>query len=302
MITIETLNEKFGIAGKVKFCYGRGGLTEIAINTKNAAADISLYGAHLLSFKTSGRQDIIWMSEKSLFEEGKAIRGGIPLCFPWFGPHTTDKTKPQHGFARLQYWEVMDVKENADESIIVTLGLKESDASLQLWPYNFNATAQFIIGETLEVNLTVTNTDNKAFEYSDALHTYFNISNIDTIALEGLQEATYYEAFGTELKKQNSQLLYFNEETNRRYVNSTGNCIIHDKGYDRKISVHKTGSKVTVVWNPGEATAKTIGDITPDGYKTFLCVEPANAYPGIDMITLAPGQTHTLSTAIKLME
>ena len=301
MITVETVNEKYGIAGKVKFYKGKGGLTAVAVNTGGASAEISLYGAHALSFIPAGQKDILWMSEKSLFEEGKAIRGGIPLCFPWFGPHPADKTKPQHGFARLQYWDVMSVKEINEETIAIELGLQQSEASLQLWPYHFSATAKFIIGKSLELKLTVANTGNEPFEYSDALHTYFNISNIDSIAVEGLQNATYYDAFGTELKTQQSQLLYFNSETNRRYVNTAANCIIHDKEYNRKTSVEKTGSKVTVVWNPAEATTKTIGDIVPDGYKTFVCVEPTNAYPGINMITLAPGQSHTLSTTIKLM-
>jgi glucose-6-phosphate 1-epimerase len=302
MITVETLNEKYGIAGKVKFYKSNGGLITVAINTEGASADISLYGAHALSFIQAGQKDILWMSEKSLFEEGKAIRGGIPLCFPWFGPHPADKTKPQHGFARLQNWDVMNVKEINNETTAIELGLQQSAASLQLWPYHFTATAKFIIGKSLELQLTVANTGNEPFEYSDALHTYFNISNIDSIAVEGLQNATYYDAFGTDLKTQQSQLLYFNAETNRRYVNTASNCIIHDKEYNRKISVEKNGSKVTVVWNPAEATTKTIGDIVPDGYKTFVCVEPANAYPGIDMITLAPGQSHTLSTTIKLIE
>jgi glucose-6-phosphate 1-epimerase len=299
---IATLNSQFAIAGKIQFVSGKGDLPTVNINSKYASAEISLYGGQLLSYKPTGQQDIIWMSERSLFENGKAIRGGIPLCFPWFGPHASDKTKPQHGFGRLQQWTVQEVKETADESITVTLGLKESAASLQLWPHHFNASVQFIIGKTLEVKLTVTNTDSNSFEYSDALHTYFNISNIDTIALEGLQDETYYDAFGTQLKTQQGQLLYFNEETNRRYVNTSNNCIIHDKGHNRKISVSKTGSKVTVVWNPGEDTTKTIGDMLPEGYQTFVCVEPANAYAGIDMITLQPGEKHTLSTLVELID
>jgi len=299
MATIEQLNKSFGIAGKVNFFTGKGALQSVEINTRNARSEISLYGAQLLSFIPSGQQDLIWMSESSLFEEGKAIRGGIPLCFPWFGPHVSDKTKPQHGFARLQYWKVNEIQETTDEVIIVELSLQQSDSSLAMWPYHFNAIAQFSIGKKLEVKLTVTNTGTENFEYSDALHTYFNISSIDTIGIEGLQDATYYDGFGMNLKTQHPAVLYFNTETNRRYVNTTGSCIIHDKDRNRKIIVEKTGSKVTVVWNPGEAIAKTIGDMPPNGYETFVCVEPANAYPGVDMITLEPGQSHTLSTVIK---
>ncbi len=298
MVTIEQLNNSFGIAGKVNFLKGKGGLVSININTKNARAEISLYGAQLLSFIPAGQQDLIWMSENSLFEEGKAIRGGIPLCFPWFGPHISDKNKPQHGFARLQYWHVKEIKQTNDEVVIVELSLQQSESSLALWPHPFNAIAQFTIGKTLEVNLTVTNTGTDNFEYSDALHTYFNISSIDTIGIEGLQDAAYYDGFSLNAKTQHPAVLYFNTETNRRYVNTTAGCVIHDKDRNRNIVVEKTGSKVTVVWNPGEEIAKTISDIQPGGYKTFVCVEPANAYAGIDMITLQPGQSHTLSTFI----
>lgn len=299
MATIETLNEQYGIAGKVTFEKGNGGLTFIRVTTKDATVAISLYGAQLLSFIPNNQKDIIWMSERSLFEEGKAIRGGIPLCFPWFGPHPADKTKPQHGFARLYYWDVKEVTQISDDTIMVRLSLQQSSATRSLWPYDFTAIATFTISSSLDVKLTVTNTGNESFEYSDALHTYFNISNIDTIAIEGLQDAAYYDGFGKELKTQNPHLLYFNTETNRRYVNTVSGCMIHDKGYNRKISVEKTGSKVTVVWNPAAETTKTISDMAPNGYETFVCVEPANAYAGVDMITLSPGQNHTVSTTIK---
>ncbi len=299
---IEALNRQFAISGKVQFSSGTGDLTMLAINSSHSSARISLYGAQLLSFVPAGQQDVIWMSDRSLFQKGKAIRGGIPLCFPCFGPHPSDKGKPQHGFARLQEWQVAEVGETEDESISVALVLEQSEASLQLWPFSFKAAARFIIGKTLQVQLTVTNTSAQPFDYSDALHTYFNISNIDTLALEGLQDATYYDAFGTQLKTQHSALLYFNEETNRRYVNTSSTCIIHDKGFDRKISVGKSGSKVTVVWNPGEATTATMSDMAPDGFKTFVCAEPANAYEGVDIVSLQPGESHTLSTLIQLID
>lgn len=298
-MTVETLNNLHGVAGKVQFTTGKGNLTTIGISGKYASALISLYGAQLLSFKPAGEKEILWMSERSLFENGKAIRGGIPVCFPWFGPHATDQAKPQHGFARLQDWKVLSVKEGA-ETITVRLGLEKSEYSMQLWPHCFNAGIEFIIGKTLEVRLTVTNTGSTAFEYSDALHTYFNISDIAGIDIAGLQHATYYDAFEMELKTQEEELLHFTTETNRRYVNTVAVCTINDPAYKRKIHVSKTGSKVTVVWNPGEATAKTIGDVEPGGYNNFVCVEPANAYAGIDMITLNPGETHTLGTLIEV--
>ena len=273
----------------------------IGITNKYATANIALYGGQVLNFIPQGQKDILWMSEKSLFQNGKAIRGGIPVCFPWFGPHPADKNKPQHGFARLQQWQVQEIKVLADEVTSITLNLKETDFSRQLWPFLFDATIEFIIGKLLEIKLTVTNTGDTPFEYSDALHTYFNISDIKNICITGLQNATYFDSFAMDLKKQEPSVLKFEGETNRRYVQHTDDCIIDDTGLNRKIIVAKTGSKVTVVWNPEEATTKTMSDMEPDGYKTFVCVEPANAYAGIDMVQLAPRQRHTLGTLIEII-
>ena len=300
-MTLDTLKEKFTIDDKAHFYTGEGGLTMIAITNELASATIALQGAQALSFIPKGQKDILWMSERSLFETGKAIRGGIPVCFPWFGPHPVDTKKPQHGFARLQDWEVNKIKTNDDGSTLVSLCLKETDTSMQLWSFAFTATIDFIVGKTLQVKLTVTNTCDKNFEYSDALHTYFNISDIAGIHIEGLHSGTYYNGFEMDLKVQDTGSLQFDSETNRRYVNHQADCVIHDPGFNRKINVAKTGSKVTVIWNPGEATAKTIGDIALGGYKTFVCAEPANAYQGIDMIELAPGESHTLATTVGIV-
>ena len=298
-MTFDTLNNQFGITGLLTFEQGKGDLPMICIRTQHASATICLYGAQLLSYIPQGQKDILWMSEDSFFENGKPIRGGVPVCFPWFGPHVTDKTKPQHGFARLQEWDVINTEESKDEMVTVTLSLQESPFSHEFWPCSFKAIAQFSIGKKLEIKLTVTNTGKDAFEYSDALHTYFNISDIAAIDIEGLQNASYYEGFDMDLKKQQTPLFSFTAETNRRYIDHTGDCIINDPGYSRKIRCGKTGSKVSVIWNPWEATAKTMTDIHPGGYKTYVCAEPANAYPGIDMIQLAPGESHTLSTSIE---
>jgi len=300
-MTVELINEKFGIEKGARFYSGNGGLTMLALSNKYASAIISLYGGHAISFVPAGQKDILWMSERSIFENGKAIRGGIPICFPWFGPHPEEKSKPQHGFARLENWDVNEVTINEDSSTLVSLELRETAGSLQYWPFAFHAVIDFIVGKTLEVKLTVTNTGEQPFEYSDALHTYFNISDIAAIGIEGLYEATYFEGFEMDLKVQDAGSLQFTGETNRRYVNHLSDCVIHDPGYHRKIEVAKTGSKVTVIWNPGEAIAGTMGDMAPDGYQTFVCAEPANAYPGIDMIPLAPGESHTLATTIAIL-
>lgn len=300
-MTIEQLNEQFGITGTAQFVNGNENLPVLQISNKNATAEISIYAAHILSYKPANQQDILWMSSKSIFEKGKAIRGGIPLCFPWFGPHPTDTSKPQHGFARLQDWTVSKIKILDEGNTLVSLTLTENDYTLKLWPYQFKACLDISIGKSLEVCLTVTNTGATSFEYSDALHTYFNIGNIEAIEIEGLQNTQFYEGFTMDLKGSENANLKFENETNRRYINHLSDCIIHDPILQRKIRVAKTGSKLSIVWNPAEAVTKTIVDMEPNGYKTFVCIEPANAYPGIDMIHLKEGESHTLSTLIEII-
>lgn len=301
MHSIQQLNEKFAIDGKIHFREGNGDFPLITVSNSHAFAIVSVYGAQLLSYIRCGERDLIWMSDQSVFAHGKAIRGGIPICFPWFGPHPTEKSFPQHGFARLTTWEVDDISQTNDDSTVIQFSMKESADTLPLWPHQFKAAVTIFIGKTIDVKLTVTNTDNAAFEYSDALHTYFNINDIKSTVIEGLQDEMYYEGFDTTLQTQKEALLSFSSETNRRYVNSLSRCIIHDKGYFRKIKVDKGGSKVTVVWNPGAAVTKTMSDMHPDGYLKFVCVEPANAYPGIDTITLNPGESHSISTSIDII-
>ena len=300
-MTIGELNEKHGFAGHLEFAEGKGGLTVITVDNQYASATISLYGAHVLSFQPKGEKELLWMSENSFFEAGKPIRGGIPVCFPWFGPHADDSTKPQHGFARLLEWEVTETATMENGATLIRLSLHHSVATIPLWPHAFSAVLAIIVGESLDVKLSVTNSGPVNLEYSDALHTYLNVSDISKINIDGLGNTSYNNGVTRDLKIQEEGLLAIDKETNRRYINHSEDCIISDSGFNRKIRVSKTGSKVTVVWNPGADIAKTIPDMADDGYKTFVCVEAVNLYPDIDLVKLAPGESFSMSTTVDLI-
>ncbi|MBI3882981.1 MAG: D-hexose-6-phosphate mutarotase [Sphingobacteriales bacterium] len=295
-MTITELNLHYGIPEKITFISGEGSLTNAVLQNQHGTAVISLYGAQVLSYIPKGEKDLLWMSEKTAFEKGKAIRGGIPLCFPWFGPHATDTTKPQHGFARLSEWNVKSTTVSAEDTISIILQLSNTAATEALWPFAFNAEIKLTINTKLELTLTCSNTDNKPFDYTNALHTYFNISDIATINIEGLEGATYFPAGAENGIIQKEKLVTFSQEENRRYLGHDNNCIITDKGMNRIIYADKKGSNTTVVWNPGAEIAKTIGDMNDNGYKTFVCVEPANAFTNI--IKLSPGESFSISTII----
>lgn len=292
-MNLELLNKQFAISNKVNFkSYKHTIVAEI--ESPVSTATISLYGAQVLSFKANKQDELLFMSSKSAFENGKAIRGGIPVCWPWFGANTTDPSLPSHGFARNSIWDVVNTRETENEVIIV-LGLKSNEDTLKMWPYLFNTTLEIKVGSELTVSLKTTNTDNKPFNISAALHSYFLISDIETVKLEGLESTAYFNNLNQTNEIQKDDILTFSERTDRQYKKTKTTCIIHDT--ERKIRVGKEGSHTTVVWNPGAELSKEMIDLGDLDYKKMLCVEASNSLE--NSIDILPQQSHTLTTIIK---
>lgn len=292
------LNERFAIQGNLEFVKGKGDFPVVLINNSFAKAEVSLYGAHVLSFIPHGHKDVLWMSPQSSFIQGKPIRGGIPVCFPWFGPHGDDSNKPMHGFARLQMWNVVETTMTDEGHTRLILSLSNNDQTMSFWPFEFSAKVIIEAGNKLEVTLCTTNTGKDTISVGGALHSYFSISNISNINISGLQNQPYYFGFEKELKKQGEEYLKIVKEENRRYIDHLNDCVLTDSKWNRKIRVSKRNSKVTVVWNPYSETVKTMADIPVTGYNDFVCVEAVNAYSDVAMII--PGESHCLSTLISL--
>lgn len=300
MIDIDELEDKFSIEGEVGFAELENDLVFVTVSNKHADADICLYGAHVTSFRPQNKMDILWMSPDSNFEEGKPIRGGIPVCFPWFGPHKTDPEKPQHGFGRLMYWDVKETSTNNDGETVIVLQLCSSAETKAFWEFDFCAEMTFIVGKTLTSTLKVTNKSAEAFEYSCALHTYYSLSAIDNLEIEGLKGLTYFNQLNGEFSIQEEEILKIHDATTRHYLNTESMVIINDPVFRRKIKAGKSGSKVTTVWNPWEETCAKIGDLPDDAWETFVCVEATNAfdYP----VNLASGESFETSAIIGLYE
>ena len=289
---LTTLNEQYGINKKVTFISCRH-TAAVRITGAHSTALVSLYGAQVLSFIPKGKEDVLFMSGKSYFSEGKAIRGGIPVCWPWFGAHPTDSSLPSHGFARTSVWDVIGTQERGDD-LILTLGLSADEATLKLWPHHFEAQLEVCIGQELSVALKTVNTDNKAFEISSALHSYFNVTDINTIRLDGLCNSAYLDDVTGKEGLQKEKHLCITERIDRRYRQSGGECSIIDGG--KTIKIAKEGSRITVVWNPGTALSQQMADLGDKDYLNMLCVEAANSLE--DTITLLPGEQHVLKTGI----
>ncbi len=300
MIDIDELDDKFSIEGELGFAELEENMAFITISNKYADADICLYGAHVTNFKPHKTMPVLWMSPESNFVEDKPIRGGIPVCFPWFGPHKTEPAKPQHGFGRLLHWNVRETASLPTGETRVSLQLCSSEKTKTYWDFDFCAELTVIVGKTLTAILKVTNTSALTFEYTCALHSYYHISSIEEIAIEGLQNTRYFNQLDGGDYIQETPLLQIKQAETRHYYDTESDCIIHDPLFGRRIRVAKSGSKVTTVWNPGEETCCKIDDIPEDGFHAFVCIEAVNAFNNV--IKLAPGESHETSAIIGLAE
>ncbi|MBA2479345.1 MAG: D-hexose-6-phosphate mutarotase [Planctomycetes bacterium] len=285
-------------SGRIDTGPGAGGLARLSIANAAAEAEVYLHGAHLCRWRPHGHQEVLWMSPRSLFRADKAIRGGVPICFPWFGT-PADPALPAHGFARLREWSVERSGHLADGTTEVVLTLESNAATRALWPFDFRACFTVTIGATLGMSLAVENHSTAPIEVGEALHTYVAVGDVRRCTVLGLQGGTYRDKnSGTTVITQTEAALGFAGETDRVYRGTTAACTIVDPVMKRHIRVAKSGSDTTVVWNPWTKRAGELTDLGEDAWPGMLCVETANA--GDDHISIAPGATHTMSAAISV--
>ncbi len=261
----------------------------ISVSNKIAVAKIALQGAHIFEYQVKGSDPLLWLSKSSNFKKSKAIRGGIPICWPWFGEHKTDKTLPNHGFARITTWDYISTQELNDEVSVVTLILKSSKDSLTLFPYLFELTLEIVISNKLKVSLKTKNVDTKPFRISQALHSYLLIDDIENVSVDGLDNKEYYNKVDNSYNNTQTDKLSFTQETDRIYQNITTPLTLTQK--NREITIFSEGSESVVIWNPWRELAHKMSDLS--SYSDFLCIESANVLQ--DERKIEPNETHTLS-------
>jgi len=298
---IQDLNARFAIADHVSFVAGVGGFPLVAVSNAHARATIALQGATVVDFQPHNQgQDtqnpVLWLSRHAVYAPGKAIRGGIPLCWPWFGPHPTDSTKPDHGFARTRPWAALGTSVDEDGATTVRLGLSDDDETRALWPHAFTLELVVTVGPTLRLTLVARNTGPDPFACSSALHSYFKVGDVTAIAIRGLEGCAYVDKVNGGRSKVQQGPVTIDGETDRVYTGTMATCTIDDSGLRRRITVAKEGSRSTVVWNPWRDKARRMADVGDDDYQGMVCVEVANALN--DTVTVAPGDEHRLQTTI----
>lgn len=299
MTDLNSLTKKFAIEDQLSFSEGDNGFIMIEINNKFASAKISTYGSQILSFKPHDEaEDLLYLSEQAVYKDGEAIRGGTPLCWPWFGDDTSGLGLPSHGFARNQPWQVVETKALTDGSTSVTLLLSDTDESRSVWPYQFDLYIDFIIGKKLTLNSTTRNNGNKAFSFTQALHTYFNISDIENVYVTGLSSKYYLDKLdGFKLKIQEGNIV-IDKEVDRIYQAAPYMVHLVDSGFKRKVAISSSGGHTTVVWNPWAENVVKIKDLGETSYRKFICVETVNAAD--DNVVLNPNEQHTLSAVYSI--
>ena len=299
MEALESLNTKFSIENAVTFNVGEGGFPRAVLTAGGSEAHVYLHGAHVTLYQPEGAEAVLFMSGSSVFRDGKAIRGGVPIIFPWFGDHKSNPSLPAHGFVRTRAWTVTGTELLSDRRTKIVFELSDNQATRALWNHSFIARLTVVLGSMLELNLEVSNTGESAFEFEEALHSYFRVGAIGQTSVTGLEGAEYVDKVDAKrLKRQGNDPIEIEGETDRVYLDTQSTCIIADSLLNRKILIEKTGSASTVVWNPWVEKSAGLSDFGDDEWQTMLCVETCNV--DRNAVTVAPGETHSMRVGFRL--
>jgi len=300
-MNLQTLSDQFAIPGILAFSQNEQGLIRANITTPACTAEIYLQGAHLTQWQPTGQQPVLFLSERSFFTPGKAIRGGIPIIFPWFGARTASPDDPRtdgpsHGFARISEW-TLAFAALAGDNLHLTLTLGPSDTSRSLGYDQFALAYEITVGAELDVKLTVSNQDSKPLHFEEAFHTYFSIGDSQQVSIIGLSDTEYLDKTDNfKRKRQTDPLLKLTGETDRPYLDTLVPVNIDDPILKRRITIDKAGSQTTVIWNPWSTLTATLPDMSPLCWLTMLCIETANV--ATNAITLASGDHHCMEAHI----
>lgn len=292
MVTATALNQRFGIEGTVSFIENNDNFVTIEVNNPLASATIAMQGAHLMQYQPKGEQPLIWLSPESKLVTGKSIRGGVPVCWPWFGAHASNSSLPAHGFARAVPWRLNQVQQLPGGATRLEFELDRIATERAGWPQPCTVRNIITVGETLQHELVTTNLDNKPMPVSEALHTYFQVGDVRQTTVNGLEGCDYLDKVRDFERDRQQGPVSFRGEVDRIYLGTPAVLEIRDPVMERRIVIRSMGSHSTVVWNPWIEKAEQMGDLGPGGYLNMLCVETANA--ATDSLNLDPGAQHRL--------
>lgn len=288
---IAALNRDFGVPGRIAFREGPLGEPVAVLVEEHGTCEVSFYGAHVLSYRPTGHSPVLWLAKSfRTLADSAPIRGGIPVCWPWFGPRDG---LPSHGFARTARWNLLRTDYDT-YSTSIALVLEDTPETRALWPHKFRLELSVTVGSALVVSLLAENTGDAPFEMSGALHSYFTVKEIGGIAINGLDGVKYLDRAPGGADAVQSGDIAIRAETDRIYVSAPDEATIEDAALGRRIKVVKEGAPDVVVWNPWIEKAARLPDMDDDDYLRFVCVETAFTSPA----TLAPGEKRRVRAAL----
>lgn len=279
-----------------KVAAGKGGLPKIQIETAAAKAEIYLHGAQITSWQPWGAREVLFLSEKSHWQDGKAIRGGIPVCFSWFRAKADDPRAPSHGFVRTREWQIESVSAAADDAVCARFSTRSDDESRKWWPFEFRLEYAITVGKSLRLELAMTNAGDKELRFEEALHTYFKVGDVHRVKVVGLDGVSFLDNRDNNREKEQQRELVISRQTDNAYRNATGAVEIIDPALGRHMRTSKQNSNSTIVWNPWSDGAAGLTDFGAAEWQTMLCVEGGNILDSA--VRLQPGTSHTMTSVI----
>jgi glucose-6-phosphate 1-epimerase len=272
------------------------------ISHSQAELLIAQQGAQILSYQRDGEQPLIWLNERAVFKQGTPIRAGMPVCWPWFGNlarnpqavqamrSATDEASA-HGLVRAQDWQLLGI-DSSDGNLRIDFTLPQANGELPGWPHSVDLKLTIELGEHLVVKLSSHNLGDQEVSISQALHTYFAVSDVRDVSVQGVAGLNYIETLEDWQVRSQTGDLHFNGETDRIYQKTPAQLSIVDPTWNRRIELTSEGSNSAVIWNPWADRAAQLSDMADDGWQRMLCIETANVMD--DIVTLLPGGSHTL--------
>lgn len=272
----------------------------------NAELLIARQGAQILSYQVDGQEPLIWLNDGAVFKLGTPVRAGMPICWPWFGNldrnpdsvramRQSSEPAKAHGEVRALNWELLGVGEDGD-ALLVELVLPQAEGHLPGWPHNVALKLSIRLDQALNVSLVCYNGGSETVTLSQALHTYFAVSDVRQISIEGLDGLRYIETLENWEERRQAGDVTFVGETDRIYLDTPNLVSIVDPQWQRRIQIHTSGSNSAIVWNPWIEKTKTLADMADDGWQRMVCVETANVLD--DVVTLAPDEMHVMGVSI----
>jgi glucose-6-phosphate 1-epimerase len=295
MSAVEELERRFGIPGVARIGEGNGGLARIQITGSHAEGEMYLHGAQVTSWKSAGNDEVLFLSTKSRWQEGQAIRGGIPICFPWFRAKADDPKAPVHGFVRTKSWQLESIVEE-EAGVVVSMSIESDEQTRRWWPAQFRLVHRVVFGPELTLELTCTNTGRTDLHFEEALHTYNRVSDIANVRLQGLDAVRFLDNTDSNKAKIQHGDVTIASATDNAFIGTQNDVDLIDPKLRRHIRLKKANSLTTVVWNPWHEGAARLGDLGDGEWMQFLCVEASNILNA--SVTLAPGEKHKMTAVL----